>query len=82
MELRTEIAHCSLALGYLLSREGRLEEAWVQLTRADETFVATGNRVDEARVKNELGRVAYARGNHDGRPRPLFECDPTPQRPG
>jgi len=63
MELRTEIAHCGLALGYVLAREGRLDEAWTQLTRAEEIFVATGNHVDEARVKNELGRVAFARGN-------------------
>jgi len=62
LELQTEIAHCRLAQAYVLSREGKLQESKEQLESAQRIFVATGNLLDEARVKNELARIARQLG--------------------
>jgi tetratricopeptide (TPR) repeat protein len=65
LEFQTEVAYCHLAQGYVLARDQRLEEAEVRLRLALEIFQSTGSRVDEAKVINELARIARRQGRRD-----------------
>ena len=63
LHLQTETGYANLALGYLYSREGRIDEAHAKLTLARETFEETGDIKDLTRTLNELARVARLRRN-------------------
>jgi tetratricopeptide (TPR) repeat protein len=65
LELQTEIAQCGLARGIVLGREGKLEGARDQLSRARAVFIETASRLDEARATNELARVDRLSGRVD-----------------
>jgi tetratricopeptide (TPR) repeat protein len=60
--LVTELGGAHLARGYVLSRQGSLEEAWRELEEAREIFERTANTKDLTRTLNELARVARLRG--------------------
>jgi tetratricopeptide (TPR) repeat protein len=65
LRLRTERAYANLALGYLYSREERLDEAHERLDEARETFEETNDIKDLTRSLNELARVERLRGHPD-----------------
>ena len=65
LHLQTETGYANLALGYLYSREGRIDEAHAKLTLARETFEETGDIKDLTRTLNELARVARLRGDEE-----------------
>ncbi len=65
LHLRTETGGAHLARGYVLSREGRLQEARAQLELAAGIFEETGNDKDLVRALNELARVERLEGNVD-----------------
>ncbi len=65
LELKTETGYARLARGYVLSREGRLEEARDELERAIEIFEETVDSKDLARALNELARVERLEGRTD-----------------
>ena len=56
--LLTEAGGASLARGYVLSREGDLDDARRELEHALDVFERTGNATDVTRALNELARVA------------------------
>jgi tetratricopeptide (TPR) repeat protein len=63
LRLKTEVGYASLALGYLYSREGRLDEAYEKLDAARSTFEEAADIKDLTRTLNELARVERLRGN-------------------
>jgi tetratricopeptide (TPR) repeat protein len=65
LHLQTETGYANLALGYLYSREGRIDEAHAKLTLARATFEETGDIKDLTRALNELARVARLRGDEE-----------------
>jgi len=65
LRLRTERAYANLALGYLYSREERLDEARERLDEARQTFEGTNDIKDLTRTLNELARVERLRGHPD-----------------
>jgi transcriptional regulator with XRE-family HTH domain len=65
LRLKTEMGYASLALGYLYSRQERLEEAYAKLESARSTFEETRDTKDLTRTLNELARVERLRGNLD-----------------
>jgi tetratricopeptide (TPR) repeat protein len=65
LRLKTEMGYASLALGYIYSREERLDEAYAKLSSARETFEAASDIKDLTRTLNELARVERLRGNLD-----------------
>jgi tetratricopeptide (TPR) repeat protein len=62
LNLRTEAAYANLALGYVYSREGRLDDARSNLDLARTTFEETGDTKDLTRTLNELARLERLRG--------------------
>jgi tetratricopeptide (TPR) repeat protein len=72
LNLKAERGGAHLARGYVLSRDGRLEEARVQLEQALGIFEDTHNEKDLVRALNELARVERLEGNGD-RARKLLE---------
>ena len=72
LNLKTETGYAHLARGYVLSREGKLEEARRQLGSALAIFEATADEKDLTRTLNELARVERLEGSMD-RARELLE---------
>lgn len=70
--LKTEMGGAFLARGYVLSREGRSDEARAYLEQALAVFEETGDTKDLTRTLNELARVEHAEGNVE-RARELLE---------
>jgi tetratricopeptide (TPR) repeat protein len=66
LNLRTETGGAHLARGYVLGRDGQLEEARGQLEQAVAIFEATSNDKDLVRALNELARVERLQGNAGG----------------
>ena len=65
LRLKTEAGYASLALGYLYSREERLDEAYAKLESARSTFEEARDVKDLTRTLNELARVERLRGSFD-----------------
>jgi transcriptional regulator with XRE-family HTH domain len=65
LNLMTETGYASLALGYVYSREERLDEAYDKLESARATFEEARDVKDLTRTLNELARVERLRGNLD-----------------
>jgi tetratricopeptide (TPR) repeat protein len=65
LHLQTETGYASLALGYVYSREERLDEAYAKLESARSTFEEARDVKDLTRTLNELARVERLRGNFD-----------------
>jgi tetratricopeptide (TPR) repeat protein len=65
LHLQTETGYASLALGYVYSREDRLDEAYAKLESARATFEGARDIKDLTRTLNELARVERLRGNLD-----------------
>lgn len=63
LDLMTETGYARLARGYVLSREGLLQDAREQLELAIQVFEATADDKDLARALNELARVERLQGN-------------------
>ncbi|MGZ8599050.1 MAG: tetratricopeptide repeat protein [Actinomycetota bacterium] len=60
--LLTEMGGAYLARGYVLSRQGSLDQARAELEQARDIFERTENAKDLTRALNELGRVARLEG--------------------
>jgi len=65
LNLKTETGYAHLARGYVLSREGKLEEARRQLESALAIFEGTTDEKDLTRTLNELARVERLEGSMD-----------------
>jgi tetratricopeptide (TPR) repeat protein len=63
--LVTERGGAHLARGFVLSRQGALEEARAELEEARAIFERTANTKDLTRTLNELARVARLQGRTD-----------------
>ena len=63
LHLKTEMGYASLALGYVYSREERLDDAYAKLDLARATFEDARDVKDLTRTLNELARVERLRGN-------------------
>jgi tetratricopeptide (TPR) repeat protein len=63
LELRTETGGAYLARGYVLSRQGRLQEARSLLTIAITLFEESSNPKDQIRALNEMARIERLEGN-------------------
>jgi tetratricopeptide (TPR) repeat protein len=63
LHLKTEMGYASLALGYVYSREERLDDAYAKLDLARTTFEDARDVKDLTRTLNELARVERLRGN-------------------
>lgn len=72
LNLQTETGYAHLARGYVLSREGKLQEAREQLEGALAIFEGTADAKDLTRTLNELARVERLEGRLD-RARELLE---------
>ena len=74
LDLQYEIGISHFAWGYVLSRQGQLDNARFELERAKEIFSTTNSRLDEASVSNELARIARQTGDVEGARGLLREC--------
>jgi tetratricopeptide (TPR) repeat protein len=72
VNLRTETGYAHLARGYVLSRQGELAQARLELEGALTIFEETSDEKDLVRTLNELARVERGRGN-TARARELLE---------
>ena len=72
LDLRVEIGRCHLAQGFLLSRQGKLEEATIELAAARDVFSEIDSPINEARVMIELARVKRVAGEVEAA-KPLLE---------
>ena len=64
--LQTERGGANLARGFVLLRQGALEDARRELERARTIFEQTGNDKDLTRTLNELARLARLEGDVQG----------------
>ena len=63
LDLRSETGSAYLAQGYIVAREGRIDEAREKLQLAISFFQDYPNPVDEATATNELARLERLEGN-------------------
>ncbi len=65
LNMKTEMGGAHLAQGYVLSRDGKLDEARDELEQALAIFEETANEKDLTRTLNELARVERLKGHPD-----------------
>jgi tetratricopeptide (TPR) repeat protein len=72
LNLKTEMGYAHLARGYVLTRDGKPQEARQELEQALATFEETSDEKNLVRALNELARTERLQGNAD-RARTLLE---------
>lgn len=65
IDLKLEIGRARLARGMMLARGKKWSSGSKELTAACSVFQEVGSPVDEARARNELGRLLCAKGSND-----------------
>lgn len=65
LDLKSEIAMAHLAKGYLFLRNRKLRKARESLERASSYFESTDDRLNQARVLNELAKLDRLQGRND-----------------
>jgi tetratricopeptide (TPR) repeat protein len=65
LSLKTETGYAHLALGYVFSRDGRMNDARRELEEAMRIFEQTADTKDVTRTLNELARLERAQGRRE-----------------